>query len=194
MQSLLDRLVDAEEASGSPIRRYLRPGRPEGEIQARFDAVGLRAPTELLALYGWRDGTDQAAWLADVHRNNLCLFPFARFTPLDEAISDYIELKSIWQSTPWYENYIAGNDPGWGYWRSEWFPVFQSDKSRHVVDCLLVDVGPVWHVYFEPFPRTEPRHPSLSELTRELTELIEKGDCFWSAERQHLTDNLDYDF
>ena len=192
MQTVLEELLLAEEASGSPIRRYLRPALSSAEIRDRLLGIGLAAPDELVELYAWHDGTDQSAWLADSHHNNLCLLPFARFVPLDQAVSDYLELKRTWQDTDWYEDYLAGNDPGWGYWRTEWFPVFQSDKWRHAVDCLAPDSNPVWHVYFEPFPKTEPVHASLSELVQVLAGHFKRGDCFWSADRQQLTDTLDY--
>jgi cell wall assembly regulator SMI1 len=194
MHSLWEQLIDVEEASGSPIRRFLRPGIPEESVRDRLEAIGLTAPAELVELYVWHDGTDQGAWLGDGHQNNLCLLPFARFTPLAESISDYLELKSNWQKTPWYEDYLAGNDPGWGYWRTEWFPVFQSDKWRHAVDCLRTDTNPVWHVYFEPFPKTEPSHASLSDLAEILTGLFRSGRCTWSSDRQQVIDTLDYGF
>jgi hypothetical protein len=194
VESLLEQLIVVEETAGSPIRRYLRPGLPHSVVQDRLEAVGLKAPAELVELYAWHDGTDQAAWLDDGNGNNLCLLPFARFTPLAESISDYLELKSTWQKTPWYEEYLSGNDPGWGYWRTEWFPVFQSDKWRHAVDCLAIDASPVWHVYFEPFPKTEPRHASLSELVEVLAGHFRNGDCTWSSARQQVTDTFDYGF
>ncbi len=193
MHKYLENLIEAEEAAGSPIRRHLRPGLPESIVRDRLQTIGLQAPVELIELYGWRDGVDQAAWHADGHQNDLCLFPSTQFTPLDDSISDYLDLKSNWQRGPWYEEYQAGRDPGWGYWRTEWFPVFWSEKSRHAVDCGVSGANPVWHVYFEPFPKTEPRHTSLTALAQDLADHFRRGDCTWSAERQKAISTLDYD-
>lgn len=193
MQAVLEQLIDAEEASGSPIRRFLRPGIPEQLVRDRLEAIGLQAPAELVDLFAWHDGTDQRAWVDDGHESILELFPYADFVPLEAAISDYLDLKSSWQTTPWYEDYAAGHDPGWGYWRTEWFPVFWSEKSRHAVDCLVATKSPVWHVYFEPFPKTEPRHPSLSALVTDLVANFSRRECYWSSERQQLTQTLDYE-
>lgn len=189
----LDQLIDAEEASGSPVRRYLRPGIPESVVRGRLSAIGLRAPAELVELYAWHDGLDQQAWIDHGHHSNLELFPYSDFPPIDRAISDYLELKSTWQDTPWYGEYLAGTDPGWGYWRTEWFPLFWADKSRHAIDCSDGCRAPIWHVYFEPFPKTEPKHSSLSEMATDLAGYFKRGECSWSNDRQQVTQRLDFE-
>jgi hypothetical protein len=189
----LEELLKAQEASGSPLRRYLRPGLDEAEVRDRLRAIGLQAPVELVELYGWHDGTDQEAWYADGHESPLDFMPYATFPALEAAIADYLDLKEIWQHTPLYGQYLAGSDPGFGYWRTEWFPVFESEHSRHAIECTTKPVAPIWHVYFEPSPPTAVRHKSLDELIEELTDLVRRKICYWQEQASNLRDNLGYD-
>jgi hypothetical protein len=186
MKAELDQLLEAEEAAGSPIRRYLRPGLPESEVVGRLAAIGLAAPADLAALYGWRDGTDQEAWEEDGHGFILEFFPYARFSPLDTAIADYLDIKEAWQQTPQYQAYLDGEDPGYGYWLSEWFPVFESEHSRHAINLTVGVSSPVWHVYFEPSPPTRVYHDELRSLVEDLTRFFNDGSCYWDGEEDGL--------
>jgi hypothetical protein len=189
----LEELLEAQEASGSPLRRYLRPGLDEAEVRDRLRAIGLEAPAELIELYGWHDGADQEAWEADGSQLILDFMPYAAFNPLSKASADYVDLKDAWQATPLYGQYLAGSDPGFGYWRTEWFPVFESDRWRHAIDCHAAREAPVWHVYFEPSPPTRVRHSSLAALVDELIDGYRKGVCYWDQKAGFYQSDLDYD-
>jgi cell wall assembly regulator SMI1 len=193
LQLLLEQLLLAQEASGAPLRRYLRPGAPESEVRVRLESLGLTAPADLVALYGWHDGIDQSAWEADGSDLILDFFPYATFKPLGRAVADYVELKDAWQKTPMYERYLAGSDPGFGYWRSEWFPLFESDRWRHAIDCAGHVHPPIWHVYFEPAPPTAVCHDSLEEFLTELIKAFEAGACYWDQRAGYFQSKVDYD-
>ncbi len=193
MKAELQLLLEAEEEAGSPIGAYLRPGLSAPAIRARFADIGLVAPDELVELYAWRDGTDQKAWQAAGHEWVLELLPHARFSPVDAAISDYRELRAAWQQTPQFKAYLAGDDPGYGYWRSEWFPVLESDRWRHAVDCSKPGESPVWHVYLEPSPPTGVKYVSLTDLVQTVTDLFKSRACSWDSSEDGLRDSLDFD-
>lgn len=52
----LEQLDSRLERAGITTAVTMRPGLPPAEVQAKFKAVGLTAPDELVALYGWHDG------------------------------------------------------------------------------------------------------------------------------------------
>jgi hypothetical protein len=193
MRASLELLLLAQEAGAAPLRRYLREPLPAGEVEDRLSAIGLAAPSDLIQLYGWHDGIDQSAWEADGNELVLDFFPHATFKPLEGAVADYLELKHAWQQTPMYESYLAGSDSGFGYWRSEWFPVFESDRWRHAMDCSEGDHPPIWHVYFEPSPPTAVCHNSLKEFLTDLIEVFGTRSCYWDQRAGYFKSELDYD-
>jgi hypothetical protein len=57
----LETLIGELRTLGSPIGRYLRPGRTEAEIRATLGALDLAPPAELVDWYAWHDGVDHVA-------------------------------------------------------------------------------------------------------------------------------------
>jgi hypothetical protein len=187
----LELFLLAHDASGSPLRRYLRPGIPESDVRARLESLGLTAPADLVELYSWHDGTDLERWLADGHETYLYFIPYAWFPSLELAVTDYMGLKTTWQGTPMYMEYLRGNDPGFGYWRNDWFPILESDKSWHAMECSMAGSSRIWHVFFEPSPPTEAPHSSLAEMVDWFGSLLRGGACHWDSERALLVSDLD---
>jgi hypothetical protein len=175
MQKVLEQLLDAEEASGSPVRRYLRAGLPPSVVRDRLERIGLDAPTELLELHAYCDGVDQAAWqLASQSKTILDLLPHFELASLDESIVDYVDLKATSESM---------EAQGWGNWRPDFFPVLRAEKWRYAIVCHGGTHGPMWAVYTEPWPPTERRYDSLSALIATATARFEQGDYAWSTDR-----------
>jgi hypothetical protein len=181
-----ERLVSAHAKAGSPLRDYLKPGLMRSEVEERFGAIGLVEPSELVDLYAWHNGIDEERWSADGHRSFLCPLPFERWCSLDKAITDYKRLKNAWQDTRMFADYLAGHDPGFGYWQTQWFPLFISDESCHAIDCGGLHTGRVWHFFFESGQYRE-GHASLIELLGDCTQAFDDGICWWDQARDELT-------
>jgi hypothetical protein len=175
MQRVLEQLLDAEEASGSPVRQYLRPGLPLSVVRDRLEAIGLRAPAELLDLYAYCDGIDQSAWRHASHGNTILdLLPHFELASLDESIVDYVDLKETSESM---------DAAGWGNWQPDFFPVLRAEKWRYAIACNGGAHGPMWAVYTEPWPPTVRRYDSLSALIAAATARFARGNYAWSTDR-----------
>lgn len=56
LASKLERLADAFEARGIPVRSNLRPGASEAELDHLAEELNVVLPEEVKALYRWRNG------------------------------------------------------------------------------------------------------------------------------------------
>ena len=73
LAELLVRLEDHLRSFGAPIVDHLRPGLRADEVRADLQPIGCEPTPEMLALWGWHDGTDTIAGSAYPDMGFMCL-------------------------------------------------------------------------------------------------------------------------
>lgn len=109
LQELLEAFQDALAHQGVPVERFLSPGTSPERVRSRLNDIGLRAPDELVAWFGWHDGPKRMPGSASV-------LPRFLFWSLDEAISMHVSPRGQpkgtedWQWNPaWLQIMGDGN-------------------------------------------------------------------------------------
>lgn len=155
------------------VQVYLGHQKHPSRIRAVFAAAGIAAPEELVELYSWHDGMNQALWtrLQRMHQASgrplgsgpIEFLPGILFPSLHESIADHSRLES--------------DDPGW---RSEWFPVFVTARGRFAVECS--GDGVVLFVPQGDSRAAEIRFSRLSELLTVAAGRFADGSWDWLDE------------
>ena len=159
LTTALGAVVAAHRALGSPIGDFLRPGLPAAVVVSSLDALGLPAPAEVVELYGWADGTDEAAWQATQGAT-----PFLRFVgdawfpPLDDAVRWCHAVRETAESLAWDSDGAVTADH---FWHPTWFPVLRRNRGEFAVACLPAGPATVHVVDWEE-PNPEPAFPDLT--------------------------------
>ncbi|MEO8291954.1 MAG: hypothetical protein ABI635_02345 [Actinomycetota bacterium] len=128
----LDTLIGELGKIGSPIGRYLRPGRTEAEVRAALGALGLDPPAELVDWYATHDGVDYAAVETGLGRATP-IEVFFGVTPL--SLVGAARLADERRASV---RKIFGDEPvprADLIWRDVWFPILEGLGSIFVVDC-----------------------------------------------------------
>lgn len=136
LAAAFDRLVDTLEAHGSTIRSYLNAGVDPGRVDAALRAAGVLPHPQLIELYSWRDGTDQAG-IRSVTDCGPQLVPATAFPPLLTAQDGWDDSLSMWRCRVTEPGFTG---PGPGAWPLAWYPLF-SGPSEVALD---LDTGEVW--------------------------------------------------
>jgi len=110
LRELLDRFASTTARLGAPIEDYLNPGISEAEIEDSLGKVGLVPPDELVAWWGWHNGTAPG-----------------RNLPLS------LDLRSLEISLELYRRQIFG--PNQWEWQRSWIPIVGNDPAGIAIDC-----------------------------------------------------------
>ena len=142
----LETLIGELGTLGSPIGRYLRPGRSVAELRATLGALDLVPPEELVDWYAWHDGVDHvAAAPVEGDRSPLEVFVSVTMLSLDQAVSVCDE-----QREARVELFDEAGPEADAFWRDSWFPILLGPGSIFVVECPtdafaeLVPCGEHW--------------------------------------------------
>jgi cell wall assembly regulator SMI1 len=181
LTTALDAIVAEHRALGSPVGDFLRPGLPAVVVVTQLDALGLPAPPDVVELYGWADGTDEAAWQVDAGPA-----PFLRF--LGDLVFPSLDDAAAWCRSTREMAQVASEESMDGlqpeaYWDPTWFPVFRPDRGEVAVTCSRHEPPTVHEVVWDsPDRRTV---PSLTEFTRAAA--VELRDHFvWLRDEKVL--------
>ena len=109
LREALERLEEAIEALGYPLRDGLRPGLGEAEIRAQLAPLGIDPPADLITLFGWHNGYQTPVG----QPSRGLLGPNLRTISLDRACREYVDMKISFE-----EMVKAGSSIG-----LSWFPV-----------------------------------------------------------------------
>lgn len=131
-----DRLVDALEERGSTIRSYLNAGADPGGVEAALRAAGVPTHPQVVELYSWRDGTDQAGIRA-VTNCGPQLVPATDFPPLLMVQDGWDDSRSLWRARV---TELGFTGPGPGAWPPHWYPLFPGPSDV----ALDLETGEVW--------------------------------------------------
>lgn len=157
MQAYLDRILASLTLLNRPVVKFLRKGVERRSVAETLRGSGLAAPSEIMDLWHWRDGTAIAPGrtkLDDVH-----FFPGFYFYSLRDATKQYHAMR---------------NDPRWN---SNWFPIFANGGG----DFYAVDLTKenLTHAPIIGFVLGEPSHPveyeSLENMCVTLALCYERG-------------------
>jgi hypothetical protein len=142
-------------------------------VKADLAEAEIQAPAQLVELYAWHNGTQQARWekFKKMHPDGpgglegkpFEFLPGVVYPTYQEAIAEYRRLGS---ERP--------------LWRAEWFPVFLTSRGRLAVECT--GDGPVWLVPFDDEAAAALRSPSLAALLKEADGRFESGAWEWRNE------------
>jgi len=147
-----ERLIRLHDATGSPIRRFLRPPLAESTLRERLANLKLTPHPQLCDLYGLHDGVDEEAW----NRTGAGVwYPllvrdgvrFVSSTAAADACRELRDTDAEIGGTPWWD--LTEGD----LWRPAWFPVFPLARSDEnvAIDCDpdSPDFGRLWVVRWE---------------------------------------------
>ncbi|MCP4679067.1 MAG: SMI1/KNR4 family protein [Deltaproteobacteria bacterium] len=144
-----------------PALNALKPGRACAEITASLSGLGLSASQELVALFGWKDGTivKSGDTLDDLH-----FFPGFYLLSLADATSIYTSMRNT------------------EAWDSCWFPVFANGGGDFY--AVKLDRGKHESTEVVGYIRGEPEHPveyvSLTSMMNTILTCFEKQYFFVS--------------
>lgn len=139
------------------LLQALRPGASRVEVEGLVGSVGLRSNADLVALYGWRDGTSTEGVSAvdDIH-----MFPGFYLLSLEDAIANCRAFV---------------NDERWS---AGWLPVFANGGG----DFYVVDLGSPDERAVRHFRIDEAEHPiefsSIKDMLGTLVQAFERGVFF----------------
>jgi hypothetical protein len=188
LEGRLESLTGELGKLGSPINRYLRPGRPEADVRAALEALGLTPPAELVQWYGWHDGIDYAT-AAKVEGEGSSIEVFFSLTPLslDEAVGLCRERRTGIRELFGVDPPGPEADP---YWRDPWFPILEGGDSLFAVDCTgdaPRETAPIWRVFSHPGPfETGIVADSLSALVERMATEVRAGSLWWDEDSRSL--------
>jgi hypothetical protein len=122
-------------------------------VQEILGEVDLTAPPELVALYGWRDGTSTAGVILD----DIHLFPGFYLLSAEDAVTNY-------------QAFLTESR-----WRTGWLPIFANGGGDfYILDLSSPVVRRVRHFRIE-----EPEHPiefnSLNSFLTTLAYAFDRG-------------------
>ena len=157
----LDALVEEHDRLGSPIGDYLRPGTPPATVAAHLEGLGLTAPPDVVELYGWADGTDEAAWQAAAGPAPFLRFVGdAYFPTLDDARRWCRNIRDLAAIAAYDSDGALAPDE---LWHPTWFPVLRQDRGEFAVACSS-GAATVHSVVWETGPGQT--YPNLIEFIR----------------------------
>lgn len=177
----LEELVGELGTLGSPIGRYLQPGRPEADVRAALAAFDLSPPTELVDWFGWHDGIDyEAADLGEDGDEPIEIFFSLTLLNLEEASRLCRERRAGVREAFGVDRPGPEADP---FWRDPWFPVIAGGDSLFAVACDAAatrESAPVWRVYSHPGPfETGQVADSLADLVGRMATEVRAGSVWW---------------
>ena len=177
----LDELIRELGTLGSPISRYLRSGRPEGDVRAALEAFGLSPPVELVDWFGWHDGIDyQAAARGEGAAVPIEVFFSLTLLGLEEAAGLCRERRAGVRELFGVDPPGPEADP---FWRDPWFPVIAGGDSLFAAACDAAatrESAPVWRVFSHPGPfETGQVGDSLADLVGRMATEIRAGSVWW---------------
>ena len=170
-------LIDALTRLGSPVGRYLRPGRPPDEVNDALGSVQLAPPPDLTDWFGLQDGPDDdGLQLADPGASPLEVFPGVRLLTLDQAVDQCLDMRRLAEEL---------EEEAEEYWHPDWFPIAYGPGSMFAVQCPAVpanDPTVVWRFISHPGKsETGAVAETLAELVDRWAAEIRAGNVYWHA-------------
>ena len=168
-------LIDELARLGSPIGRFLRPGRPAGAVVAALAPLQLAAPSELIDWFGLQDGPDDdGLQRADPGASPLEVFPGVRLLTLDQAVAQCLDMR---------RSAAELGEEAEEYWSSDWFPIGYGPGSIFAVPCPAEspnERAAVWRFISHPGKsETGPVTETLAELIDRWAAEIRAGSVYW---------------
>ena len=188
----LEALLAQHRRIGSPLPDYLRPGLATDTARKNIvAAIGSEVPDDLLELFGWHDGIDDAAW----QRDGACLgfarlFGDTHFAPLADAIVEYRERIETDEQVARY-SMVGAAQPTW---KPSWFPAFCRGWDTYAVECrqARADVGRVYDPAWEPPSGAgPPRFRNLEHLVASAIRRFEAGGYTWNPATRFLDERTE---
>jgi len=140
-----------------PAAQLLNPGLPSAKFEVALASRGLTAGPDLVALYGWHDGTKVGAGAI---LNDLHLVPGFYFLSLEEALEIHRQFVDEFQVNPL------------------WFPIMADGSSGYsFVDCSQEEKQPVRHFTFED-ENHEVEFASIGDMLATIAEAYDRGIFF----------------
>jgi hypothetical protein len=179
--TLLLRYEDCLRAQGVPVEEWGRAGLSEDEIEATLEPLGLRAPIEGRAWWGWHDG------VVGEGRGRFLGPQSSGFLSLADAVDTYREYRTI-VATLAEPDIPELADPD-DRWHPSWLPI-QGPQLPSVIDCSVAEGEPtpvrlvdLQDVAGSPTPKAR----SLGEVVAWRIEAMEAGAWRWDAGRRIWT-------
>ena len=123
--TLCERLADAHEAKGIPVRSTLQPGLSREYVLAQTTALGFSLPDAVVEIYAWHNGHGfEEPW----QQGPSLRFRDTAFLSLDVALREYRELQSFRKDT---ESTLSQD----GVDLTKCFPIAQFQGNWLVVAC-----------------------------------------------------------
>jgi cell wall assembly regulator SMI1 len=175
-----DELVGALAELGSPIGRYLRPGRSPDEIEGAARSLGLAAPAELVDWFGRHDGPDDDGLrTVDPQASPLELFPMVRPLALAESVSLCLDMRDSAEGL---------GEEGDRFWHADWLPILFGSNSIFAVESPgAADGARVWRALSHPgLSETGPVAESLAAFLERWIGEIRAGSIYWHPDYRSL--------
>jgi len=153
----LDRILAWHEANRTDIPAALKPGLPRQAALAAFEDMPCRPTEELLQLWAWHDGADQAE------------APFIW----------YLDFLSAGRAIEAYRSLAA--NPLFG-WPADWIPVFTFEGEWYFTVCgtEMQPAAPVGF-YFPENGEAVYTYTSLSAMLETSAAYLERGAVVWDG-------------
>ena len=165
MELALKHLYGVLDRRKVPAASALQPGLAGEAIERLMKRVPYSIPTQLAALYQWRNGTRPTTRSGE-------LFPGGRFLPLADAIAAYQRfVDGARQATRDTDvEAVAVYDP-------HWFPVFVDRAGNPHVTILGEDpgAGSIWYVLIEDASDRRLAAADLKDFVETVARRWEKG-------------------
>ncbi len=150
----MEALVSTLEQHGSPVRDWLRAGRPIESLQA--PGLPIAVPPDVVALFSWHDGVD----LERDPDQRPDLFYYYEFVPFDLALDSYVDA---------LEHVVPS------LWSPAWFPVLSGSAGDVIaISAHPADAGTVWWVFLDDAPK--PIFPTFQDAVRAAVYAVDVGN------------------
>jgi cell wall assembly regulator SMI1 len=177
-------LLAAHERIGSPVPKYMRPGRPAAQVRSALASLELDPASDLVEYFTLHDGLNQDRWMAEhPELADISLFPFYETLGLDEALGRYGIHRQVSVSLNGPEQRVGRDLREMAYWARTWFPLFHGEYSL-AADCRGGADSVVWGQDFHPGDPTAPLFESIAALLDEARTQFELGTLTWRSDWQ----------
>jgi hypothetical protein len=192
LTNALEALMAQHRRIGSPVPDYLRPGLAAATVRETIaKAVGIDASDDLLELFGWHDGVDDASWQRDgVGMGFARLFGDTYFAPLSDAVDEYRSRIATDEQVALYST----PETALVTWKPSWFPALDGWDTYGVeCDFASPDRGRVYDPAWEPPVDIGhgPRFRDLLHLVESAIRRFESGGYWWNPVDRFLEERAD---
>jgi hypothetical protein len=140
LSQAFDTLLAEHDRVGSPLRRYLRSGHPQVDVQAMLASAGLAIQPELVEWFGLHDGADQVAH----DRSRGGRVGLLSLLPADETYSIGGALGARDKALE-----LASSSRFEPRWRPEWLPLIVHGDDFLAFDTRADQAQRVWRLSWD---------------------------------------------